>query len=126
MPIIRYCSEIWAPYSLINVKEENIYELCDKNGIESVNLKVCKFVLGVKRNAANAAVRGELGLYPVAIDMLSHSIKYFLRVTSQTPTNSLVYKAYRQSVTLNNEGYKSWATGIKHALIMCKGKQYLG
>ena len=28
----------------------------------------------------------------------------------------LVYKAYLQSVTLHYEGYKSWATGIKHAL----------
>ena len=34
-----------GPYGLINVKEENIYELCDENGIESVNLKFCKFIL---------------------------------------------------------------------------------
>ena len=29
-----------------------IYELCDKNGMESINLKFCKFELGFKQNAA--------------------------------------------------------------------------
>ena len=47
-----------------------------------MNLKLCKFLLGVHRKTTNAAVRGELGRYPLLIKVLNLATMYFVRIHS--------------------------------------------
>ena len=57
-PIMLFSSEIWG------------YELKpDTNAIESLFNKFCKYILGVHRNTTNLAIQGELGTFPVLIDV---------------------------------------------------------
>jgi hypothetical protein len=69
-PILGYGCEVWAPYILKKVNDQNFLNICDKLPSESIHIKVCKLILGVFRRASNAGVRGELGSYPLLITML--------------------------------------------------------
>ena len=48
--------------------------------IEKLNIKFCKFILGVNKKASNLAVRGELGRYPLYIDTIITMLKYWLHL----------------------------------------------
>ena len=47
-----------------------------------LNLKLCKFLLEVHHKSTNAAVRSELGRYPLLISILNLSIRYHERIIS--------------------------------------------
>ena len=49
----------------------------NKNKHELLQLKMAKIALGVHKKSNNMAVRGELGLYPLNIDIYIRMIKYF-------------------------------------------------
>lgn len=66
--------------------------LCQKKSI-------CKSLLGVHRSATNNAVRAELGIFPIAIFGLKQSVNFWLHVLHSSK-DSLVYKAYIDSITL--------------------------
>ena len=104
-PILMYCCEIWT--ILVNPKlcNSNLFSLCDSSPWEKLNLSMCKYLLGIRRNSSNAAARGEIGRLPLLIDFLAHSIKYRDRVA--LPTNSLAHDAYCDSLAL---GENSWAS----------------
>ena len=70
----------------------NIYIICDKPSSEAAHVKFCKFTLGVHRKATNSAVRGELGSYPLLIDMVCNSNKYWTHLHNVNQ-NSIVYKS---------------------------------
>ena len=46
-PIATYGLEVWAPYFLKKLKPNNLLSVCDDLPQESLNVKLCKFVLGV-------------------------------------------------------------------------------
>ena len=48
--------------------------------IEKLNVKVCKYLLGVNKNASNLEVRGKLGRYQLFIDVVLSLIKYWVRL----------------------------------------------
>ena len=62
-PIIAYGSEIWSP--LCMGKTFDLKSICDRLPYEKINVKLCKYILGVAKHATNAAVLGELGRYPL-------------------------------------------------------------
>ena len=57
----------------------NFLKICDTKIAESVNKKFGKLLLGVNKRAVNHAVRGKIGKYPVAIGLIIHSLKFWLR-----------------------------------------------
>ena len=77
VPTLSYCCEIWAPYMLPKLNDDRFHQLCDKLPGEALHIKVCKTILGVNKKATNNAVRGELGSFPVLLQMLKQSIKYW-------------------------------------------------
>lgn len=79
VPILRYGSEVWTPYLMKGLNENNFSHICDSVPVEQVHNKFCKYLLGVHRKASNVAVRGELGRFPLLIE-LCHSIKNWLRI----------------------------------------------
>jgi hypothetical protein len=56
------------------------YDLYNDHKIEKLNLNLCKSILGVGSKASNLAVVGELGRYPLYIDIVISMIKYWIRL----------------------------------------------
>ncbi len=110
MPILRYCGEVWSPFYCKNFDATKIIKNCDNVPGEKVLLKFYKYLLGVNRRTTNAAVRGELGQFPLLITTLPLSIKYWLRLCNLDP-DSLVHKAYLEAFT-NRYSHVNWTSYI--------------
>ena len=114
-PILTYGCEIWAPYLLKGLKDENFIDICDKPSSENIHVKVCKLILGVHRKATNNAVRGELGSYPLLISMLTLSFKYWWKLNQDCSfgSSSLVVQALIENRSFQYGYYFTWSKGIK-------------
>ena len=112
-PILMYGSEIWGYFpsqKLIN-NDEYFYKLCSDNPIEKLHIKFCKYLLGVKKRSTNIAVTGELGRYPLFLEIIFNMIKYWIRLKSSD--NILLKGAFSVSQALCNEGKQSWVDCIQ-------------
>lgn len=111
-PVLLYGSEIWGSFDSkkLNKNNPDYHKFCVDLKPEKVHLKFCRFILGVNRHATNLAVYGELGRYPIMIDVLASMIKYFKRI--KTSDNTLLNNAYQASKELAQKGYNSWMQNI--------------
>ena len=100
LPIINYGSAIWG----FGIHRE----------IETIHLKFCKFILGVKRNASSVGVYGELGRYPLYVNRYSNMIKYWFKII--TSENPLIITVYNSSLEDCYRGKVNWVTNIKSML----------
>ena len=79
-PILLYNSEIWRafmkPKQLRNLEsfKDNLFS--DNLKHESLELKMAKISLGAHKKASNMAVRGDIGMYPLNIEMYVRIVKY--------------------------------------------------
>jgi hypothetical protein len=80
--------------------------------LERVHLKFCKAILGVKQNACNAAVYGELGRRPLYINRYVHIIKYWFKLLN---TDNVILKCVYQNALeqCNHYGVKNWTYNVK-------------
>ena len=111
VPIGLYGAEIWG--SLSNCK--HMAKSFERLPFETVTMSFSKFVLGVRKQTTNAAVRGELGLVPLYTDVLIAMISYYKRIQNE-PQESLLQNALRESVSLSELGSKSW---YRNLINMC-------
>ena len=74
MPILSYGSEVWGPFIAQKACETNLRTVLDTAPCEILNIKLCKYILGVNKHATNDAVRGELGQYPVLISIIYQTL----------------------------------------------------
>ena len=78
--ILLYNSEIWGaflkPKQLRNLEsfKDNLFS--DNLKHESIQLKMVKISLGVHKKASNMAVRGDIGMYPLNIEIYVRIVKY--------------------------------------------------
>ena len=83
-PVLLYSSEVWGMFNMTSKlkkrKNDLIYDLYNDHKIEKLNLNLCKSILGVGSKASNLAVVGELGRYPLYIDIVISMIKYWIRL----------------------------------------------
>jgi len=109
-PICLYAAEIWGIFEFkipsvlgvigkLEASLENV--LCEK-----LNTSFAKFVLGVHKKAQNTAVRGELGRYPIAIDIITATQNY-LRHIENSGEGSLLNEALRVTKNITSSK-KSW------------------
>ena len=109
-PVCMYGSEIWGPLLCMKLNDSNFMRICDSTTIEKVNIKLCKYILGIGKKNTNAAARGEIGRYPLLINILTHSFKFWMR-TCTLPIESLVRKSYLDNMmTELNHNKKSWSS----------------
>ena len=79
-PILLYNSEIWGafltPKQLRNLEsfENNLFSDTLKH--ESLQLKMAKISLGVHKKASDMAVRSDIGMYPLNIEIYVRIVKY--------------------------------------------------
>ncbi len=85
VPILTYGSEIWGP--------ENV---SDNHCFEKVQLRFARFLLGVSNKTSNVGVRGELGLFPISIDIKLCTVGFWKHILLQQ--SALVWDAYQSTI----------------------------
>lgn len=109
LPILTYCSEVWGPYYLKNLNDFNLFTLCEKLPGENLLLKFCRHVLAVNRKTVRAAVRGELGIFPLLIQVSDYFTRYWERL-HRVKTTSFLFRVYQEAKALpTTETHLSWA-----------------
>ena len=112
-PVCLYGAEIWA---MGLAKYKGKFDLQTKFDdyllAEKLLLSYGRVTLGVKRNTSNAAVRGELGLYPLYINAICQAVKYLEHIT-KSDCNSLLYNSF---VELFSADY-GWIYELKNILL---------
>ena len=84
----------------------SLYKLCNDFHMEKLNVKCCKFVLGLSKST-NAAVMGELGRL---ISVILNIIKYWKRLMSTE--NSLLKNALHISQEMHDNKCTSWISCV--------------
>jgi len=97
-PILTYGGEIWGPYFFKKFTGENIVNICDDMPLEKINIRLCKYLLGVGKKTTNNAVRGELGRFPLAIRIITQFISYWNRM-QEIDYSSLAKTTYMHFLT---------------------------
>ena len=115
-PIISYSSEIWGlSNNLFNSKTvDDFWKRVDDLPVEKFQLKFCKGLLGVGPKSSNAAVRGELGRYPIIINIISTALKYLRHLDEVVEDRPLLKAAIKEDALLCKS--KSWAKKLKNIL----------
>jgi hypothetical protein len=78
-PILTYGSEVWGtfdPQKLLDKGDNYFSKLCNDLKVEKAHMKFCKFSLGVGKRSSNLAVIGELGRYPLFIEIIISMFSY--------------------------------------------------
>ena len=92
-PICLYGSEIWGTELLKPKDLTKLLSSLDTAECEKLNKSLCRFILGVHKKSQVNAIRGELGRYPIALDIIANILTYRDYIASKDE-NSLLYKAY--------------------------------
>ena len=66
--------------------------------LEKINIRLCKYLLGVGKKTTNNAVRGELGRFPLAIRIITQFISYWNRM-QEIDYSSLAKTTYMHFLT---------------------------
>ena len=114
-PILPSGSEIWG-------QDFIDYKKWDKTAIEKTHLRFCKNILQCNRQACNAAVRGELGQYPLLLEVKLNIVKYWLHIV-QLPHYNLAKEAFLEQM-VNNTNNRSWFNCLS-ALLKENGMNFL-
>ena len=93
--IVTYGCENWSTIN-ITPKRKGLpfYEIFKDWEFEKLNMKFCKYILGVSKMCTNIAVLSELGRYPLYINVLTHLFLFWHRLEN-SPTD-LLRKAYSE------------------------------
>ena len=73
-PILTYNCEVWGAYQKSDLNH------WDKSQIEKAHLRFCKSYLGVNKKATNDACRGELGRFPIKLNIDQKNLNYILHL----------------------------------------------
>ena len=117
MPILFYNSEICGaflkPKQLRNLEsfKDNLFG--DNLKHESLQLKMAKISLGVHKKASNMAVRGDIGMYPLNIEIYVRIVKYCFHLLELVKQgNELVELGLRECITSVSGNKKCWLTTV--------------
>ena len=101
VPILLYASEIWG---------FRVYK-----AVEDVQIQFCKTLLGLPKQAANNAVVGDCGRYPLAVLCYRRCINYWLKIQEMNNAR-YVKNCYLMLKNLDERGKQIWASSIKALL----------
>ena len=101
LPILCYGSEVWGTHYV--------------DVIEKVQIKFCKYFLGLPGTAANAATLGECGRLPLMVYYIMPCIKYWTKLLSME-TERYPRQCYLMLYRLDQAGRITWVSGVKDML----------
>ena len=74
---------------------------------------MAKIALNVHQRANNLAVRGEIGMYPLSIEIYKNMIKYFFHLIELVEKgNQIISCGVNECLTLVNNEEKCWLTSV--------------
>ena len=101
LPIITYGAEIWGTQVHCH--------------IENVQIRFCKYILGVSKTCNNVAVLGECGRLPLYTIYYTKCIKYWIKIIMMDDSR-LPKSAYKMLLALDMAGRVNWVTNVKNLL----------
>ena len=119
-PIITYGAEIWGH---TDNPQANLFQLYDKK--ERLHLQSCKWLLNVSWKCSNIGVLGELGRYPLKLDIQQKMLKYWIHLQYSIDKNSILYKTYEKAKSLNSKWHCAINDILKYLNIDLKQTQSL-
>ncbi len=127
-PIQTYGAEAWGAFiknipKMFDIMDDR-YHLFDEACFEKTDLKFSKSVLSVHRMSSNAAVRGELGRYPIIIHILKQVLKNWFRIV-EYDQNSLLYDTYLCNLQMVFEKKNCWLSNIRKIVYDTLGLKHL-
>ena len=105
LPIVTYGCEVWG-FSNIDL-------------LERFHLKFCKYILKIRRTSPNFMVYGELGRYPISVDIKVRTIMYWANLV-QPKREKLPSKLYMLAVKFD----LPWVKNVKKIFDDC-GLSYI-
>jgi hypothetical protein len=120
-PIILYGCEIWGPckintpieareydhWKMIRTKFPLEHNMANTNNLyEKLHLKMCRSILGVNKKNSNVGIYGELGRYPLYVDIVKQCQRYIHHLDNNTQ-NTLLQKVYNSYTESNNSSQNS-------------------
>ena len=112
-PVMMYASEIWGGERFASCK--SIYNLLVQDTMEKCHLKHLRYSLGVSKKAPKLAVYGETGRFPLLVEAISNTVKYYIRLCSfSVNENELLVNALHECQRLNLK--KPWLHNVKDIL----------
>lgn len=118
-PILLYASEIWGCIdpNLRRVKnnpESKLNKGYEKLWSEKLQLKMCRYLLGVNNKTSILAIRGETGRYPLYLDIATNILKYMNHLSC---TNSdLLSQALQVNQDLVRQNKFCWLSWVNTLL----------
>ena len=114
-PVLLYGSEIWGTINTASAKVKkdsfSLFNTMYGMPCEKLHIRFLKYLSAVNRKTTNAVIMGELGRFPVMIDVLCNTIKYFQSLFSDCASN-LLTGALKESCHLHESKKKSWISTI--------------
>jgi hypothetical protein len=95
-PILLYGCENWGTLSAYKINNNNLslFETFKDWDFEKLNIKFCKYLLGVNKKSTNIAVLSELGRYPIYLKLITQVLSYWHMLENE-PSN-LLKSAYEE------------------------------
>ena len=110
-PIVLYGCENWGVFNIMQKRKTlPMFDIFKEWEMEKLNLKYCKYILGVTKLCTNIAVLSELGRYPLYIDLLKQLFMYWYRL-EHSPSD-ILSRAYNEYESSNNQSNNSWYTNL--------------
>ena len=103
-----WLAETWVVKTMTGHTRANSLQNISKDPLEKLHLTFLKWTLGVNRKTSNAAVWGDCGRYPIAIELTKQVFSYYdrLQKLESEGSDSLVRHAYSEQRQLQLTWYK--------------------
>ena len=113
-PIVSYgcqvwLTETWLVKTMTGHTPANSLQNISKDPLENLHITFLKWTLGVNRKKSYAAVWGDCGSYPIAIELTKQVFSYYnsLQKLEFEESDSLVRQAYSEQRQLQLTWYKN-------------------
>jgi hypothetical protein len=90
MPYLVYGCENWGTLSAYKINNNNLslFEAFKDWDFEKLNIRFCKYLLGVNKKSTNIVVLSELGRYPIYLKLITQVPSYWHMLENE-PSNLL-------------------------------------
>jgi hypothetical protein len=114
-PIVLYGSEIWGMFKTNSVAcKKNAINISEKkyqnNVADKINLKFCKFTLGVNSKSSNIAVLSEIGRFPIYFNIVLSMISYLHQL--HHCSSNLLKEAFLYNKNLHENNIQTWYSSV--------------
>jgi hypothetical protein len=71
---------------------------------------MCRYLLKVNRKTCKLALCGELGRFPLYIDIIMSIVKSWIRLYDETPKDTVLFEALYENITMVNNNQNCYTS----------------